>query len=368
MVIEKINYDYLNVAKEIPLLLKLELKKIGHSSKEKPKKILIINTSIIGDFIVSIPALYHFIKRNKVKIDMVVSPPIKPLAEKIRGINKVYTAKSIYNRSVEDAKTHRKSSDHDLEYDLVLVMRISKDAYDLIKKIKFKSMQSYFKPYFKCMFNYGKRLLIKGDSKQWSEVNFDIVKENIKSKTPHFNIMFDFKKSDYGEIMKLKEMKGNKKKILIHTGAPWGMKLWSNKNWANLLKKINKVEEFKFIFIGSGKKDGQNFKEIESKLNFKIYSLINKINLKDLILVMKSSDYFIGIDSGPRNMANLVDIPSVNLIGHGLKNFMPQNKRDIVLDKSDYDSTELFFYKKKSSMQRITVDEVFNGFKKLLKS
>lgn len=94
-------------------------------------------------------------------------------------------------------------------------------------------------------------------------------------------------------------MKGRDKKILIHTGSGWKLKLWGNEKWVELLNRINKLGNFRFIFIGADNQEEEDFKEIQKNLNFNIYSLIKKVDLKELILLMRFSDYFIGIDSGP---------------------------------------------------------------------
>lgn len=162
-------------------------------------------------------------------------------------------------------------------------------------------------------------------------------------------------------------MKTEEKKVIIHTGSGWQVKLWENEKWIELLKKVNKLGKFRFIFIGT-KKEKQDYEKIKKKLNFKTYSLIEKVDIKELMLVLRASDYFIGIDAGPRNMAHLADLRSVNLLGPGPKQFMPLDKRDIVIDKSNCRCTHLFCYKRKTCMQKINVNDVFEGFKKLIRN
>jgi ADP-heptose:LPS heptosyltransferase len=163
-------------------------------------------------------------------------------------------------------------------------------------------------------------------------------------------------------------MRRKSKKIIIHTGSVWKMRLWENKKWISLLKKINKLGKFNFIFIGSTDIEKKSFEYIQKNLDFKIFSLINKLDLKETLLLMRMSDYFIGIDSGPRNMAHLADLRSISLLSTGLNNFMPSNKKDIVINKSDAIFTSIFYYPKKNYMQEITTEEVLEAFKKLSKT
>ncbi|MBI1805056.1 MAG: hypothetical protein HY033_08860 [Ignavibacteriae bacterium] len=82
---------------------------------------------------------------------------------------------------------------------------------------------------------------------------------------------------------------------------------------------------------------------------------------------MRTSDYFIGIDSGPRNLAHLADLRSVSLLGTAPKNFMPLNKEDIVIDKFTC-RCKSFYYLHRVSHAKISVEEVFDGFRRLSKT
>lgn len=248
-------------------------------------------------------------------------------------------------------------------YDLVIVMRISKDAYNLLKKLKSSAVRVYFLSYIGYIFHLAKNIISKGKVKQYSEINFDLIGEKVRDKK--FEEIFNFSKKDYKKIEKMSIMLGKEKKIIIHAGSGW-RRQWENKKWIELLKKINKIGNFKFIFVGGDKTEEKDFKIIKDNLDFRIYSIIRKVNLSELLLIMRRSDYFIGVDSGPRNMAHLANLRSVSLLGPGPKHFMPVNRKDVVVDKSNCRCTHLFCFKKETCMQKITVDEVFEGFKKLI--
>lgn len=362
--LKRINYDYFKTFEEIYLLIKLKLFNQKGLPQKKVRNVLIINTSLVGEFMMALHALRYFIKKTNAQTDMIVSPPLKRLAERIIGVNNVFTANTIYKREIEKSKS--KKINNLKNYDLVLVMRLSKESYSILKKIKFKHLISYFNPFFRLMQQRMKSTVGIGTEKQWREVNFEIIGE--KEQSFHFYDIFNFKKSDFQKIKKLPGMREEGKHIIIHTGSDWPIKFWENEKWIELLKRINRLGKYNFIFVGGTKEEGDSFKKIQSKLDFNIYSLIKKIDLIDLLLVLKESDCFIGVDSGPRNMAHLVDLPSISLLGPGAKNFMPINKRDIVIDKSDcIMCTNLFCYKMKTCLQKIDVDEVFKGFKNILK-
>ena len=197
-------------------------------------------------------------------------------------------------------------------------------------------------------------------------MDFDIL--GLKIKNVNFEEVFDFNENDYKRIKNLNIFKTKEKIVIIHTSSAWIMKLWSNDKWTELIKRINASEKYRFVFIGT-KEEKEDFQEISKKLDFRIYSLINKLNLCDLMLVLRSSNYLIGIDSGPKNMAYLADLRSITLLGPSGHLYKPFNNKDEVIDKSNaWDLYETFFYKKNRFVQSITVDEVFNAFKRLVKN
>lgn len=360
----RIHFDYIKQVTEIPRLFMLERFK-NHELKIIPKKILIINTSLIGDIVVSFPAISQFIKNNNsAKIDLVVTSSVKTLAQKIRGINKVYGVRSISKRKIEsEMEQNEKEELLKTNYDLVIVLRLSNDAYKLLKKIKYKAIHTTFKSYTK----YVKDMSTKNTTepvKQVKDFYFDALNEKIKNVS--FNKMFDIKTSEYIKIKTLTEIQGKSKKIIIHTGSGWTLKHLENEKWIEVIKKINKLGDFKFIFIGGEQIEEEDFNFIQKNLDFKIYSLISKIDIKDLFYVMRLSDYFIGIDSGPRNMSYVADLPSIGLVGPGTRLFMPFKKRDIIINKSDCNfCSASFCIRKKTCIEKITVEDIFLAFKKL---
>ena len=251
-------------------------------------------------------------------------------------------------------------------YDLVIVLRLSKDAYKLLKEIKYKAIQTTFKSYTK----YVREMATKNTTepvKQVKDFYFEALDEKIRNVS--FKDMMDIKASDYDKIRALDEMQGKSKKVIIHTGSGWVLKHLENEKWIEILKRINKLGDFKFVFIGGEKIEEEDFNFIQKNLDFKIYSLIGKIDIKDLFYVMRVSDYFIGIDSGPRNMAHVADLRSISILGPGTRLFMPFKKIDIVINKSNCNfCSNSYCLKKITCIEKITVDDVFFAFKKLNKS
>lgn len=368
---ERINYGDLKIAKEIYPLIKIRLRRIKklllNEEIKKEGKTLVVNTCIIGDFLSYLPALRTYTKKNNISFDILVSPTVKPLAEKIKGVNRVFVAKSSYNRDTEHNNQEQQSMPQ--EYDLIIVLRLSQEAYNLIKNIKSKEIITSDIVFLKYIFHLAKNSLLKKEIKQSREIIFETLGIKEANKNNELYDLFDFNDSDYNFFKIIPEMKGEDKKILIHTGSGWKVKLWKNENWAELLKMINELGKFRFIFIGRTEEEKRVFESIQKKLNFKVYSLIDKVNLKELFLIMKKSDYFIGVDSGPRNLAHYANLRSISLLSPAaVKNFMPFSEKDIVIEKPHRLPANLFNFNKRSNIEKISTEEVLESFKKLSKT
>jgi ADP-heptose:LPS heptosyltransferase len=183
-----------------------------------------------------------------------------------------------------------------------------------------------------------------------------------------FDDIFNVNDGEYERVRALLEMQSFRKRILIHTGSGWHVKLWDDDKWIETIKRINLLGEFDFIFIGGGETEANSFAYIQQHLDFPLRSLINKTDLMTTLLIMRLSSYFIGIDSGPRNMAHLADLRSISFLGPAPRNFMPVNTDDIVIDKFTCRCKSLYYFHKVSALTTLMAEEVVDDFKKLMAS
>jgi ADP-heptose:LPS heptosyltransferase len=362
---QRVNSEYFRWLREIGIMAKLRLNGRHRSIPKKSKKILIINNALIGDSIASLPAIKCLIDYTDAEMDMVVSPVFEPLAEHIKGIKRIFVAKSVFRRETE--KTHYNNGQYS-NYDFVLVMRISEEAYQLLKHVRYKMIKTSLGPYIKYAFHVAKNTVKREQIKQLEDFNLELIHEvGLNKHRIDFDDIFEFRKQDYEKIRQLPFVNNSSKKVVIHTGSGWRVKLWKTDRWVELLTRMNELGDFKFIFVGGTDKEEETFRKIRKKLHFKVYSVIKKMNLKDTALMMKLCDYFIGVDSGPRHIAHLLTLPSICLMGPGPKIFSPKNRNAIIIDKSNCYCTNLFCYRAKSCVERITPNEVLAEFKKLIK-
>ncbi len=355
------NNDYFKSTLEETSLIRLcasRIKKVDCQNN----RVLIIIPCLMGEFVALLPAIFDFQERNKSKtIDMVVSSPLKALAERISFVSNVYVAKSVAGRENE---FNIKNDLSEEPYQEVIIIKASKDALNnIIPNIKAGKVKNTANLTTKYGYNLIKSAILRREPIQWRSFAFSLF-----ASTPrevYFKDIFNFTEEEYKSYPKVEGLDEKRKKIIIHTGGSWYMQRWHLDRWAELLKKINKSGDFDLIFIGQ-EKEMKDYEYISSRLDFKIFSVISKINSAELLLLMNSSDYFLGIDSGPGNLAHLIGLRSLMIYGPGPHIYMPTDKNDIVISKSRGRGIyQQFFFKKKSFISKITVDEVHEAFLKL---
>jgi len=115
-------------------------------------------------------------------------------------------------------------------------------------------------------------------------------------------------KDDTGTDITVKKSKDGY--ILIHPFAGWIAKEWRLKNFVNLAEKLNKDNECVIVYPEKSIKE-DILKEMDNK---KIKHVETKTTL-DLIKVIEGASVFIGNDSGPIQIANLIGIPTFTIYG-----------------------------------------------------
>lgn len=362
----RVNFEYLNLYQEIPLFCALSVESFFHKKPpQKTGRILVVNTCLIGEFAASLPAVRDFIVRNgEYEVDLMVSPPLKPIAERVRGVRRVYTARSLYGRRAEETPHAEQEFG---AYDKIFVMRISPEVYRLLRTIPAGEVHTALGVYSGYGLHLSRNLLVRQTPTQWRELNFKML-GGVPREIP-FDELFEFTHEEKAAVAALEPLQTAERKVIVHTGASWVMKFWPVDRWVALLKKVHELGDINFIFVGKGEKDAEDYAYIAARLGFPTYSLIGKVDTAELTLVMRASDYFIGVDGGPMNVAHLADLRSMALFGPGPHFYLPYDSRDIALDKTRGGGVlQMFIARKEGYIHQITVDEAYEAFKKLWNS
>jgi ADP-heptose:LPS heptosyltransferase len=150
---------------------------------------------------------------------------------------------------------------------------------------------------------------------------------------------------------------------VIHIGGGWEYKRWDNKKWAELIKTIatdtkNKIN----VIAGAGEKDilenvKQSLGEIDN-VNFKITSF------EELITYIATCTKFIGLDSGPMNLAVCLGKPVVSIFGPGdSETWFPLSEGSYFVHKKEKFPCnpclqKVCYFSENSCMKEVTVSDV----------
>jgi ADP-heptose:LPS heptosyltransferase len=328
---KRFHLKYAPVLREIPALIRLQTFKPPTVSS--PKTILIVNCCLIGDFVVSLPAITEFIREHHgAETDLMVSPSIARLARKLRGVRGIYSAQTVFRRDTEQVGSDRALNS---AYDLVIVLRLSGPARELLANTSYRSIRTYLFPFLR----YGLHLAVQPSRqvKQLAEFDFEVFgKYGRRGNRINADEVFDF-----GEVRA--PHKAVSRTVLVHTGSGSQLYMWPTAKWVELLESLNDGKDLSFVFVGGTEEEERTFEEISRRTSLSLHSAIRRHDILELVMLMRASHLFIGVDSGPRHLAHLVDLPSVCLLGPGPKSFQPLNDQATVIDENECSRCSTFY-------------------------
>lgn len=101
---------------------------------------------------------------------------------------------------------------------------------------------------------------------------------------------------------------------------------------------INNFPDENAVFFLTGRgKDSENIQLIKSLTkNKKVYDMCDRLEVEDLISLVKSSSLLISGDTGPMHIAEAFNIPIVMMAGSSVREFgfFPQNEKAVVLENN----------------------------------
>jgi len=279
------------------------------------KKILILRTEHIGDYVLTIPSIKSIKKQfPKSEITTIIGPWNKELAEATPYIDKII----IFDNPL--AKRHLNLKDIFIAFTfkltklIGLIKKLREEEYNLLIVFSNRQFNKVFIPLIKARkkiydFEFDKD---KNDKKRYIEL---LKKAGIKK--IYHSADLEYSKKDEKVVKKILG-KGGEKNIVINAITPLKEKNWSLEKWAlliNLLLKKNKKLTFFLTGSPNQKEEIDNIIiKIKNKKN--VFNLAGKISLVQTALLIKNADLFVGSDSGPKQLAEqLTDTPTISLFG-----------------------------------------------------
>ena len=195
------------------------------------------------------------------------------------------------------------------------------------------------------------------DDKDWllsySEQSQKLLKLNnikIKDIYPHIEV----KPSSIEELEIKKFYSG--KKIAFGVDSFEDYKIWYEKNFIELANKFYDEKVFDYIYLVCGKDKQYIAKDIIAKSNKNYFIDCSDLKLIDIISVIKDSDFFVGNNSGPLNLAAALNIKSFGLFANTAISQLKFSKVIPLVPENYVDNQ---FIKDREEMRKLTPDKVF---------
>ena len=180
---------------------------------------------------------------------------------------------------------------------------------------------------------------------------------NINDIYPHIEI----KPSSLEKLKKNFCYKG--KKIAFGVDSFEDYKMWYEENFIELANKFYENKFFDYIYLVCGKDKQHIVKDIIAKSQKKYFIDCSDLKLIDIIGVIKDSDFFVGNNSGPLNLAAALNVKSFGLFANTPISQLKFSKV-IPLVPENYADNQ--FIKNRKEMKKLTTDKVFQDITKNL--
>jgi heptosyltransferase II len=148
----------------------------------------------------------------------------------------------------------------------------------------------------------------------------------------------------------------NGKKIAFGVDSFEDYKIWYEENFIELANKFYDLKVFDYIYLVCGKDKQYIAKDIIAKSNKNYFIDCSDLKLIDIISVIKDSDFFVGNNSGPLNLAAALNVKSFGLIANTAISQLKFSKVIPLIPENYVDNQ---FIKDREEMKKLTPDKVF---------
>ena len=200
------------------------------------------------------------------------------------------------------------------------------------------------------------------EDKDWylsySEQSQKLLKLNnidIKDFYPHIEI----KPSSLDKLRK--NFSYNGKKIAFGVDSFEDYKIWYEENFIELANKFYDRKFFDYVYLICGKDKQYIVKNIIAKSNRNYFIDCSDLKLIDIISVIKDSDFFVGNNSGPLNLAAALNVKSFGLFANTPISQLKFSKV-VPLTPENYSDNQ--FIKNRKEMKKLTANKVFQDINK----
>ena len=304
---------------------------------EQVRRILVIRLSSMGDIILT-SALINLIRETfpLARIDYCTKEQFAYLARSNPNIHKVIKAKNeITREALKELKELIKLNNYNLIVDAQnnfnsLYLRSSQDAQKLvfrkhsIRKFLLVNFKINLLKNFPPIINRYKQILSK----------FAAIEKINQIETPEV-FTDEVSERSIEKMLESLSIAQGTEIVCIPAVSKHFTKTYPAENYAEIINNYPNSQAV-FFFTGTGS-DSTNINTIKSLTKErKVYDLCDKLEIPDLISLIKRCSLVICGDTGPMHIAEALDIPVIMLAGSSVNEFgfYPQNESSVVLENN----------------------------------
>lgn len=318
------------------------------------KNILAVRNDRFGEFLLNIPAFRALKQANPgARLTLVVDPYVAELAKCIEGVDEVIRWGNAKHRFRELLNLSRQlKSKH---FDLCVIFNSSKEFNIISYLARIPARAGYNR---KWGFLLNKKIEDKKALalKHEVEYNLDLARvtgANTEDKTLSLSINDDI----INNSLKALGLAGSERFIVVHPWTSDPVKQWPLEQFRKLAQKLVSESALKLVIIGAKEESGRSH-TLFAGLENKLVDITGKTDLVQLAAVLKRCQLLISGDSGPVHLACSVGTPVLalfrnDLSGKTANRWGPWGEDCAVIEKP--------------GLNKITVEEVYNKAKEMLK-
>jgi ADP-heptose:LPS heptosyltransferase len=135
---------------------------------------------------------------------------------------------------------------------------------------------------------------------------------------------------------RLQSAQENTPSLVIHVGGGWEYRRWPVKKWILLVDHLQKYSTHDHIAVIGGPTEESIVAEIATGVTTTNKTTFKITSFEELVLLVKNCNQFIGLDSGPMNLAVCLNKPVVALFGPGDEAmWQPLNRKGNFIKKAE---------------------------------
>jgi len=153
-----------------------------------------------------------------------------------------------------------------------------------------------------------------------------------------------------------KDLLKNGRKIAFGVDSFEDYKMWFEENFVELADLLYKKKLFDYIYLICGPDKAHISKKIISLSGEKYFIDCSNKDLTGVITAIKNSDFFVGNNSGPLNLASALDVKSFGLIANDAISELKFSKINFIVPDGYQDNT---WIRDRNNMKSLTTEKVF---------